>query len=237
VTATQDGWLFIRKDANGTPGGVIGFAPVHQGANTDVRVDIQLISRSGGDNLTRTLWATFVPDSNALMAFATPDTTVQEEGSAAMVGFSSTGANSAAQTSAAATSQALTTGGTSSSSNAANANKIVLRAQDVSTGQVIADSVTVAQDGWLLIHKDANGAPGAVIGFAPVHPGVNTDVRVDIQLTGVNGNDNIAPTLWATLVADPNAAYPLQSPSADVQAEGPLAQVGFASAPTGRASQ
>ena len=72
-----------------------------------------------------------------------------------------------------------------------------------------------------------------MIGFAPVHQGLNTDVRVDIQTTDASGNDNLTPTLWATLVADPNAMVAFQSPSSDIQQAGALVQVAFGSAPAG----
>jgi hypothetical protein len=232
VSANQDGWLLIRKDANGAPGNVIGFAPVHQGLNTDVRVDIQITDASGDDNVTSTLWATLVADPNALNAFASPDATIEQEGSIAMVGFGSTAASGAPQAMASA-SQVPTTGGAGNSSSAANANKIAVRAQDTNNGDVIVDSVSASQDGWLLIRKDANGVPGNVIGFASVHQGLNTDVRVDIQHTDANGNDNLTPTLWATLVADPNAMVAFQSPSSDIQQAGALVQVAFGSAPAG----
>jgi hypothetical protein len=224
VSASQDGWLLIRKDAYGMPGSVIGFAPIHQGLNTSVRVDIRPTDANGNDNLTPTLWATLVADPNALNAFASPDATVGQEGSLAMVGFGSTAASGMSQAVASA-SQVVTTGGV------ANANKIAVRAQNTNGGDVVVDSVWASQDGWLLIHKDANGFPGNVIGFAPMHQGLNSNVRVDIQITDASGNDNLTRTLWATLVADSNAIVAFQSPSADIQQGGALAQVAFGSAP------
>jgi hypothetical protein len=224
VSASQDGWLLIRKDAYGMPGSVIGFAPIHQGLNTSVRVDIRTTDANGNDNLTPTLWATLVADSNALNAFASPDATVGQEGSLAMAGFGSTAASGTSQAVASA-SQVVTTGGV------ANANKIAVRAQNTNGGDVVVDSVWASQDGWLLIHKDANGIPGHVIGFAPIHQGLNSNVRVDIQITNASGNDNLTRTLWATLVADPNATVAFQSPSADIQQGSALAQVAFGSAP------
>ncbi len=232
VSAGQDGWLLIRKDANGAPGKVIGFAPVHQGLNTSVRVDIRTTDASGNDNVTSTLWATLVADSNALNALASPDATIEQQGNLAMVGFGSTAASGTFQAVATA-SQVPTTGGASNSSGVTNANKIAVRAQDTNSGDVVVDSVSASQDGWLLIRKDANGIPGNVIGFAPVHQGLNTDVRVDIQVTGANGNNNVTSTLWATLVADSNAMGAFQSPGLDIQQGGALVQVAFGSAPAG----
>jgi len=46
---------------------------------------------------------------------------------------------------------------------------------------VVADKVYAAVDGWLVIHADNNGAPGSVIGWAPVYAGVNEFVTVNIN--------------------------------------------------------
>ncbi len=100
VNAPAAGWLFIRRDANGMPGGIIGFAPVYQGMNTGVSVDIKT-ARSGHDDgnlVTPVLWATFSADPSAVSPFAAPDTSAFEQapgGSA--VAFSSTAAGGAAQ--------------------------------------------------------------------------------------------------------------------------------------------
>jgi len=226
VTAAQDGWLLIRKDNNGAPGNVIGFAPIHQGVNTDVSVDVQTTNSKGDDIITSALWATLVADSNALTPFATPSSDVQNEGSSIAVAFSTYPA--ATPASAQVAGQLPTTGGVSSSSSATSANKVAVRAQNPrNNGVVFVDSVTAAQAGWLLIHKDNNGAPGNVIGFAPVHQGVNTNVGVAIQTTNFKGDDIITSSLWATLVADPNALNSFTSPDATVQGEGSLATAAF----------
>ena len=225
VTAAQDGWLLIRKDNNAAPGNVIGFAPVHQGVNTNVSVDVQTTNSKGDDIITSALWATLVADPNALNPFTTPSSDVQDEGSAAMVAFSTYPA--AVPASAQVAGQLPTTGGISTSSSAAKANKIAVRTQNPQNGLVFVDSVTAAQPGWLLIRKDNNGAPGDVIGFAPVHQGANTNVGVAIQTTNFKGDDIITSALWATLVADPNALNLFTTPSSDVQGEGSAAMVAF----------
>jgi hypothetical protein len=220
VTAAQDGWLLIRKDANGAPGDMIGFAPVHKGTTTYVRVDIQPVDFYGNDNITPTLWATLVADPYALIPFAVPSSIVLHEDSAAIAAFSSSAAGGAAPVVAAAT-------GKVSSSSAAGANRIIVRAQTTNSGQVIVDSVTAAQDGWLLIRKDANGRPGDVLGFAPVNQGLNTAVIVDIRTTNAKGDNIVTPVLWATLVADPYALDPFAMPNAAVEQESSLVMVAF----------
>jgi hypothetical protein len=221
VTAAQASWLLIRKDHNGAPGDMIGFAPVHKGTTTGIRVDIQLTDYYGEDNITPTLWATLVPDPNALTPLAVPDWIALQEASAAVVAFSSSVAG------AATSNQATTTSSVSSSSNAASPNRITAHAQDTSNGRVVIDSVTAAQDGWLLIRKNPNGRPGEVLGFAPVHRGLNTNVGVDIRVTNAKGDNVATPVLWATLVADPNALDPFARPGATVVQQDSLAMVAF----------
>ncbi len=128
------------------------------------------------------------------------------------------------------------TGGQGSAPVAAGANNIVVMGQDTNAGQVIVKSVTAAQNGWLLIRRDASGAPGSIIGFAPIHAGVNTNVAVDLRSarTGHNGAINETPTMWATLVADPNAlGSPFNAPPTGIENTTPMAQVAFSSTAAG----
>ncbi len=62
----------------------------------------------------------------------------------------------------------------------------------------IADVVT-AQDGFVVVHADNGGAPGAVLGFAPVSAGANSDVTVALD-------GEITPTLFPMLHVDTGEA-------------------------------
>ena len=53
--------------------------------------------------------------------------------------------------------------------------------QEVTDNVVNIASVVTQQNGWLVIHADADGAPGPVIGQAQVTEGVNTDVAVEVE--------------------------------------------------------
>jgi len=255
VNAAQDGWLLIRSGSEFGP--VIGWAPVHQGLNQGVGVTIQLSRRQATSNpdgsvntdrdlITPQLWATLVADPNAANPFATPSSDVQNAVPYAATAFSTTAQQQAGT--------ALTTGGVSSQTTQgtpsqapstaapaapAGANQIVVRPQDITANQVFVDSVTAAQDGWLLIHTDAGGRPGAVIGWAPVFKGLNQGVRVDIQLSrhqtsnaANSGRDYITSVLWATLNPDPSAVTPFATPSDAVQTSGAI-QVPFSSTAAG----
>jgi hypothetical protein len=211
VTATQAGWLLIWKDVNGAPGSLLGFAAVHQGVNTGVAVDIKTTDRNGDDAVTPTLWATLASDPNADYPLASPDPTIMPSDSVLTVGFASSAAAGAASAVASAIT-VPTTGGVSSSPIAPKQNQISVHRQDTNTGVVMVDSVTATQDGWVLIWKDANGAPSSLLGFTAVHQGVNTGVAVDLKTADHNGNDDITPTLWATFMPDPNATTPFAVP-------------------------
>jgi len=211
MTAPADGWLLIRRDANGAPGGVIGWAAVHQGVNSNVVVDLRTSRKNHDDDVTATLWATFAADPNATSPFAAPDSGLEQWMGGPAVAFSSTAAGGA---STQLVGQALTTSGKSS---APSALKFAVRAQDTNNAQVMVDSVTAPADGWLLIRRDANGAPGGVIGWAPVHQGVNQNVGVDLRAARKNHDDDVTATLWATFAADPNATSPFAAPDSGLE--------------------
>lgn len=49
--------------------------------------------------------------------------------------------------------------------------------QDVSNGVVSADSVTAAENGWLVVHRTGSDKkPGLVVGHAPIRKGTTADV-------------------------------------------------------------
>ena len=61
------------------------------------------------------------------------------------------------------------------------------------------DSVTAAQDGWVVVYKSpSNFTAGEIVGYAPVHQGVNTNVPVTIRTDRVKD----LPGLWMMLQAD-----------------------------------
>jgi hypothetical protein len=185
--------------------------------NTNILVNIQAIGARGNDQVTPTLWATLVPDGSATTPLAMPNPVIMEQGTDLIaVPFGSEPASAPA----AMAGQLPTTGGISSPSTAPSANKIAVRAQNANLGQVRVDSAMAVQDGWLLIREDNNGVPGRTLGFAPVHQGLNTNILVNIQAIGAGGNDQVTPTLWATLVPDGSATTPLATPNPVIMEQG-----------------
>jgi hypothetical protein len=76
--------------------------------------------------------------------------------------------------------------------------QIKINAQDLNTGEVMVDSVTAAQPGWIGIFKDPTATPDALVGYAPVSQGVDANFTVDIDTNRVGS----APTLYAELLVD-----------------------------------
>ena len=50
---------------------------------------------------------------------------------------------------------------------------------------IVIDSVTAAQDGWVVVYKNPNFTNGEIVGYAPVHQGANSNVKVTIDTTKV----------------------------------------------------
>lgn len=84
--------------------------------------------------------------------------------------------------------------------------------QAAQDGTVTIDSVSASDPGWIVIHADADGAPGPVIGQAPVIVGHNANVAVEIDLSQATS------TLYAMLHVDAGTAGAYEFPGDDVPA-------------------
>jgi hypothetical protein len=98
----------------------------------------------------------------------------------------------------------------------------------VANQEVTSDSVTVAQivsngPGWIVIHKEVNGGPGPVVGYAPVKDGTNTKVVVKIDTY------TATPRLFAMLHTDAGTIGTYEFPGSDVpvMAGGKMVSPGF----------
>ncbi len=97
------------------------------------------------------------------------------------------------------------------SAEEAMATPAVTAADQESDGTTVTvATVTAAQDGWMVIHADDNGAPGPVLGETAVAAGESTDVVVplDEALTGDS-------PLWAMLHVDEGAIGVYEFPGPD----------------------
>ncbi len=68
--------------------------------------------------------------------------------------------------------------------------------QSIAAGSVTVDEVVVAEPGWIVIHADAEGAPGPILGQSQLEWGSNSDIAVSIDASGAT------ETLYAMLHSD-----------------------------------
>lgn len=79
-------------------------------------------------------------------------------------------------------------------------------------GKMVVSYVSAAEPGWLVIHADADGAPGPVMGYTPVQVGEHNEVPVEIAPT------DLAWRVHVVLYVDNGAAGKLEVPGADTPA-------------------
>ena len=109
-------------------------------------------------------------------------------------------------------------GGTTTTTIAATTTTVQLKPSVTVNDQPIVNSkVTVANvvsvgPGWMTIHADSNGAPGAGIGHAAVSDGENKNVAVSIDATKATS------TLYAMLHVDKGIIGTYEFPGDDVPA-------------------
>jgi hypothetical protein len=72
--------------------------------------------------------------------------------------------------------------------------------QYLNDNTAVIGSVISAQDGWVVVSSDNNGAPGDVLGSTPIHAGTTPGTTVPLNPEGVAG------TLWVTLHLDDGTA-------------------------------
>ncbi len=180
VTAAQDGWIVVYKRPTLASDMIVGYAPVKQGLNQNVRValDDQRIKDAS------TLWARLHVDNKPVGVFEwglnnrpLHDAPVMQDGKEVVTAFGTRG----------------------DSAPRSIAPAIVIKSQDIEhINPIIADSVTTPVDGWLVIYRDKPFASGKVVGYAPVYQGTNTGVQVAIDAKRIGDK----PTLWAVLHTD-----------------------------------
>lgn len=152
VLSEVQGWLVVHADADGSPGPVIGVAPVSPGINFDVMVELD------SEGLTPTLWPMLHVDTGEEGVYEFGE--VEGADGPVIVGgnvltFPINGAPS------------ITYSGT-------------LDGTTITVDQAVIDA-----PGWMVIHADADGSPGPVIGFTPILEGVNNSISVELNEEGL----------------------------------------------------
>ncbi len=89
------------------------------------------------------------------------------------------------------------------------AAKVTVSDQSVDGGLLTIAEVDSPAAGWLVIHVQADGKPGAVLGYSPVKAGVNTNVTVTVD------DSKATPVLYAMLHTDAGTVGTYEFPGAD----------------------
>ncbi len=97
--------------------------------------------------------------------------------------------------------------------------KVTVKDQPIVKGTVTIQEVDAAQDGWLVVHNQMSGNPGADLGHTAVKAGKNTNVVVKIDVS------KATPVLYAMLHVDLGQKGVYEFPGADVPVQGPQADV------------
>lgn len=75
---------------------------------------------------------------------------------------------------------------------------------------LVIDKIVAAVDGWIVIHADASGKPGMVLGHAAVKKGENDKVKVVLDDT-----KDLGDVVWAMLHIDAGTVGTYEFPGAD----------------------
>ncbi|MBI4440312.1 hypothetical protein HY638_05045 [Candidatus Woesearchaeota archaeon] len=102
--------------------------------------------------------------------------------------------------------------------------EVIVADTDIVGNAITIAKITAAEPGWIAIHSDDNGKPGAVAGYSHVGKGESTSVKVDLN------PKTITPILYAMLHVDRGKAGVYEFPGDDVPAtaDGKVVNVGFA---------
>ncbi|MCL7453230.1 MAG: plastocyanin/azurin family copper-binding protein, partial [Anaerolineae bacterium] len=165
-----------HADAGGSPGPILGYSPVADGTNVDVTVEIDAA------NATETLYAMLHVDAGEVGTWEFPGgpdvpATVGEQ--VVTPPFQITGGLAAAE-------DAITP-------------SVSVADQALTGSSVAIAEVTSDGPGWLVIHAQADGNPGPILGYSPVADGLNSNVRVELDLSAATS------TVYAMLHTDAGA--------------------------------
>ena len=180
VVSPGPGWIVIHADASGSPGTILGKEKVDHGVNTNVRVYIDSEGR------TETLYAMLHTDNGTIGEFEFPgvDAPVKDaDGNVITPSFKVLPVPDAS---------------------------VTVEDQVVVDGKVTIKEVKYPGDGWIVIHADASGAPGSILGYTAISAGTNDDVVVKIASEGRTD------TLYAMLHTDKGMVGTFEFPGDDV---------------------
>jgi hypothetical protein len=181
VNAAVDGWLVIHIEADGKPDPVIGYAQVPTGGSKDVKVTIDSAMA------TTKMFAMLHVDEGVKGTYEFPgaDAPVKDGNMIVMQAFNQT--------------EVMIM-----STPAVTANE-----QSVVDGTVTVASAYMEVPGWLVIHIEADGKPGPVIGYVALPAGESKDIKIAIDAS------QATPKLFAMLHIDAGIASTYEFPGDD----------------------
>jgi len=179
VIADTNGWMVIHAEADGKPGPILGTAPVKSGENSNVVVELNPA------DITETLFAMLHVDASIAGEFEFPGgddvPATDAEGNVVTPPFS------------------LSFG-----------NSVSVADQELGdTGTVTIAEIRSAGPGWMVIHAQADGKPGPILGAAPVATGINSEVVVEVDPI------EVTETLYAMLHVDAGSEGEFEFPGGD----------------------
>ncbi len=173
VVTDKAGWLVIHQDNKGTFGGVLGETLVKAGRNRNVTVKL------AADGRTDILWPMLHVDTGEKGKYEF-GTVKDADGPIVVDGV-------------VASTPVWTT------PHVRMADQIVVPGDGGKAAEKPTVNVASALSkgpGFIVIHKDDNGKPGGVAGFAPLTDGTNTNVAVELD------PKEVTPVLWPMLHVD-----------------------------------
>ncbi len=177
VTAAVDGFLVIHTEADGAPGPVAGVKAVRAGTTSNVLVELDM------NEPTAVLWPMLHVDTGEAGVYEFG--TVEGADGPVIVGGN------------VATFPIWTV------PHMRVADQIIVRGDSElpnARPTLVAESVLADQNGFLVVHTEADGGPGPVAGFAPVRAGTNLQVEVPLDPSV------LTPRLWPMLHVDTGEA-------------------------------
>ncbi|MDX1992367.1 MAG: hypothetical protein SF029_08260 [bacterium] len=203
VISEVGGFIVIHADDGGNPGPVLGYAPLMMGTNPAVIVPLV------EGEITPVLHAMIHVDDNTPNVYEFGEV----EGADAPLVVNDTVANATFNTSE--TVVILTAAGVSLEAPenvfpSITASGEMLEGVGVAPEELaeapvmtLASVISVGQ-GWIDVHADAGGHPGASLGVAPVNDGENTGVQVPLDQSMTAMPMPIPPLVWPMLHIDDN---------------------------------
>jgi hypothetical protein len=193
VTAARSGWVVIYKDPDFTVENLVGYAPVRAGQNLGVKVVVSLPKI----DQQPALWAVLQSDNGVPGVFewglkdrSYNDDPLADKGQVVMTQF--------ATTASAPLPPLLETASGGASLKTMPHYQITIHNQDVRSGMILVDAITTTEPGWVVFYKNPNFTPGEIVGYAPVYPGVNTNVKATIDTAKLGKSTEV----WAQLHKD-----------------------------------